>query len=193
MVRLPGHVLPALSKATVIPSRSDACSQRITLTLVLKLDDEAGFKQYLNEIYDPTSPNFQNFLDANEISRRFGPSRESYEAVHAYPKEHGFKLIQGSADYATISVEGRRSDAEQAFAVKFGDYQIGKRKFYANQADPALPGFLASHVQAVIGFNDFAQPSHTHQSAPRGAFTTLRWSLFSASVGRPSYYCLHCR
>jgi hypothetical protein len=172
MVRLPGHVLPALSKATVIPSKSNAGNRRITLTLVLKLDDEAGFKQYLSEIYDPTSPNFQDFLDPSEISRRFGPSKDSYEAVLEYLKEHGFKLIEGSKDYSTISVAGRRSDAEQAFAVKLGDYQIGKRKFYANQTDPALPPNLASRVQAVIGLNDLPEPNHGNQSMPIAA----KWS-----------------
>jgi hypothetical protein len=169
MVRLPGHVLPALSKATVIPSKSDAGNQRITLTVVLKLDDEAGFKQYLSEIYDPESPNFQHFLDASEISRRFGPSKESYEAVLAYLKEHRFKPIAGAKDYSTLSVAGRRSDVEQAFNVKLSDYQLGKRKFYANQTDPALPAALAPHMQAVIGLNDLAEPAHSDLPFPAAA------------------------
>jgi len=165
-VRLPGHVLPALPRATLIQSKPDAGNQRISLTIVLKLEDQEGFEKYLSEIYNPDSPNFQNFLEAQEISRRFGPSKDSYEAVLAYLKDHGLKLIEGSADYSTITVGGRRSDVERALGTKIADYQLGKRKFYANQTDPALPVDLASHVQAVIGLNNLAQPSHGDLTIP---------------------------
>jgi len=38
MIRIPGHVLPALSKATIVPSKSEAGTQPVTLTLILKRD-----------------------------------------------------------------------------------------------------------------------------------------------------------
>ena len=74
MVRIPGHVLPALSKATIVPSKSDADTQPITVTLVLKRDDQAGFDRYLHELYDPHSKNFHKFLTQRQIADRFGPS-----------------------------------------------------------------------------------------------------------------------
>ncbi len=64
-VRLPGHVLPALARATKIAesarqSRKEA-SQPITLTLVLKRDDQAGFARFLHDVYDRRSPDFPSF------------------------------------------------------------------------------------------------------------------------------------
>lgn len=50
IVRLPGHRLSALAKASVATSASDAISKRITLTIVLKRDGEAAFHQYLREL-----------------------------------------------------------------------------------------------------------------------------------------------
>src|SRR5271156_5164749 len=52
MVRLPGHVLPALTKATLIAppnargTRSET-NQPLTLTIILRRDDESGFRHYL--------------------------------------------------------------------------------------------------------------------------------------------------
>ena len=74
MVRIPGHVLPALSKATIAPSKPETDSQLITLTLVLKRDDQPAFERYLHEIYDPHSKNFHHFLSQDQIAERFGPS-----------------------------------------------------------------------------------------------------------------------
>ena len=169
MVRIPGHVLPALAKATVVALKPDADAQPITLTIVLKRDDEAGFQRYLRELYDPHSKYFRHFIAAREIARRFGPSRQSYDKMSAYLHTHGFKLAQGSRHDQTITVAGTRADAERAFGLKIGGYQIGKRKFYANQTDPALPTYLASHVQAVIGLSDLAQPRHGYEKKQAAA------------------------
>jgi hypothetical protein len=53
MVRLPGHVLPALAKATVVASKPNSGAQPVTLTIVLRRDDQAGFEKYLNGLGDP--------------------------------------------------------------------------------------------------------------------------------------------
>src|ERR1700722_3812513 len=61
-VRLPGHVLPALAKASVVPSAAKSESEPITLTLVLKRDNQPAFERYLHDLYDPHSKNFHKFL-----------------------------------------------------------------------------------------------------------------------------------
>src|SRR5277367_709885 len=95
MVRLPGHVLPALAKATVVPSKPNSGSEPITLTIVLRRDDQAGFESYLHEIYDPHSRNAHKFLTQRQIANRFGPSRADYNSVLAYLQANGFKLVRG--------------------------------------------------------------------------------------------------
>ncbi|MGD0120814.1 MAG: protease pro-enzyme activation domain-containing protein, partial [Candidatus Binatus sp.] len=104
MVRLPGHVLPALAKATIIPSKSNSGAQPITLTIVLKRDDQAGFESYLHEIYDPRSKNLHKFLTQRQIANRFGPSRADYDSILAYLHANGFKLVRGSANRLTLTV-----------------------------------------------------------------------------------------
>ena len=59
MVCLPGHLLPALSKATALSPTDHAVQSEadkpLTLTIVLKRDDQAGFERFLHELYDPNS------------------------------------------------------------------------------------------------------------------------------------------
>ena len=43
MVRIPGHVLPVLAKAKKIAPSEDESKQTMTLTIVFKRDDQAGF------------------------------------------------------------------------------------------------------------------------------------------------------
>ncbi|MGE0825074.1 MAG: protease pro-enzyme activation domain-containing protein [Candidatus Binatia bacterium] len=159
LIRLPGHVLPALAKATPVdhPSASLA-EQPLTLTLVLKRHDQAGFERYLREVYDPKSPNYRKFLTQGELSDRFGPSREAYDTVLGYLQSNGFTLVESPANRLTLTVRGPRFAVEKAFALRISDYQIETQIFHANDVDPGLPEKLARNVAAVTGLSNLAVP-----------------------------------
>jgi hypothetical protein len=160
-VRLPGHVLPALAQASRVAATSRAAnaeSQPLTLTVVLNRRDEQGFQRYLADVENPSSPNHLKFLSQAELTRRFGPSQQSYDAVLAWLKSQGFSLSQGSANRLTLTVKGTRAQAEQSFQVNIGDYSLKDRSFYATDQDPAVPANLAPAIQDITGLNDLAQP-----------------------------------
>ena len=94
--RLPGHVLPALKKATIVPSDVTIETKPLTLTLVLKRDDQSGFDHFLHDLYDPHSSNFHKFLTQRQIADRFGPSRADYNSVLRWMGSKGFRLERGS-------------------------------------------------------------------------------------------------
>ena len=158
MVRLPGHVLPALAKATVIPSKPGSDKQQITLTVVLKRDDQAGFERYLHDVYDPHSKNFRHFLTQSQIADRFGPSRGDYGRVLRYLRRNGLVPVETTVNRLTLGVQGTRAAVEQALHVAIQDYKIGNREFRANEVDPTLPLGIGAHVQSVAGLSDYATP-----------------------------------
>jgi hypothetical protein len=164
--RLPisGHVLPVLDQARPMAQRVAAAAEPLTLTVVLRREDQAGFRRLLQELYEPTSPRFRRFLTPQEISDRFGPTQQAYDSVKAYFKQHGFVVSQGSANRLTLTLRGTRGQAERALSVRIGDYTLGGRRFYANAGDPALPPHLASRVQAIAGLSDLGTPRHQPQS-----------------------------
>jgi kumamolisin len=159
-VRLPGHVLPALARASVVETESGAAagSQTIALTVVLNRDDPAGFQRYLRSVYDPGSAQFHHFLTPEEITARFGPSRADYAEVRAYFESAGFSIVRGSQNRLTLTVGGTRAMAERALATRVREYQAGTQRFYANDSDPALPLKVAARTQSVIGLSNLAAP-----------------------------------
>ena len=161
MVRLPGHVLPALQKATLLPNGSYDDAQPITVTITLKRSDQQAFKRYLHDVYDPHSPRFRHFLNQHQIAERFGPTPENYARVLNYLRANGFGLVVGSANRLTLTVRAPRAVVARIFAVRIQDYRIGNRDFYANTQDPAIPTDIAPIVQAVTGLSDLAKPAAT--------------------------------
>ena len=140
---LSGHVLPALARATpvVVEERMKAAAAEpeLTLTVILRRTDEAGFQAYLHDVYDPASPIFRQFLTPAEVAERFGPAQGDYDAVRAHFEAQGFTLGEGSANRLTLMLNGTRTAAATALRVNVRDYRIGEQQFFANEAEPALP------------------------------------------------------
>jgi hypothetical protein len=154
--RLPGHVPAVLKRAKPVAATRAAKQAPLTLTVLLSRSDQAGFDRYLHDVYDPGSPQFHHMLSQQELAARFGPNQESYDAVLAWLHAQGFALEQSSANRLTVTVKGTRRQAEQAFALRIRDYKIGKRRFYANDNNPALPAELVGRVTAISGLSNLA-------------------------------------
>ncbi|HUA33021.1 MAG TPA: protease pro-enzyme activation domain-containing protein [Candidatus Binataceae bacterium] len=157
-VRLPGHVLPVLSKSTAVARTQATGEQPIDLTIVLRRDHQAAFDRFLHELYDPHSARYRHFLTQSQLADRFGPSRQDYALVRQYLVARGFTIVAESQNRLTLTVRGRRAKVERAFDVTIRDYTLGKRAFFANDRDPALPREIASSVLAIQGLSNLATP-----------------------------------
>ena len=181
---LPGHVLDALSRAAAIQTKDGGAAgqlETITLTVVLRRSDPFGFQQYLRDVYDTQSPQYRKFLAPTEVSDRFGPSQRDYAAVQAYFEQQGFTLIHDSANRMTLTVRGTRGQAETALAVKLNDYQLGQKRFYANDRDPSLPASLSPLVQSISGLSTLATP----HAATKEQFDIACGALGLGGAGAP--------
>ena len=161
---LSGHVLEALSRAALLPTRTtaegelSALAAPVTITVVLRRSDEAGVQQLVNDLYDRQSPKYRKFLTPKEVSDQFGPSQDDYATVQAYFEQQGFSIVEGSANRMTLTMIGTRGQAESSLAVNIKDYSIEGKNFYANDTDPSLPLEIAQRVEAVVGLNSLASP-----------------------------------
>lgn len=187
LVRLPHHVLPALARATRL--REERPDEPMTVTLVLRRDDEPGFQRFLRRLADPASGDHRRYLTQAEVADRFGPSRRTYDRLVRHLAAHGLALVEGSANRLTVTVRGRRVDVERALDVHVAHYRLGDRTFFANDADPALPRDLAAHVQSVAGLSDLARPRPTVKTLRRG-FLSLVCELLLAPIPPPAGYKL---
>src|ERR1700722_15619623 len=88
--------------------------QIMNLNIVLPLGDEAGLKNFLSELYDPTSASYRHFLTVPEFTARFGPSQADYDAVVLFAKMNGFTVVGGTRDGMEGQIKGPVSAVEAA-------------------------------------------------------------------------------
>jgi hypothetical protein len=170
-VTLPGHVAPALAQA--IPLMPDdraaqkSARESLTLTITLQRTDQAGFEQYLREVYDPASPRFRRYMTQSQLADAFGPSREAYQQVVEYLSQNGFAVAELAANRLTLAVQASRENVERVFGVRIGDYRLGDRTFHANDTDPSLPVSIAAYVSSVAGLSSMAIPRYLAKTTPQ--------------------------
>ncbi|MBZ5616823.1 MAG: S53 family serine peptidase [Acidobacteriia bacterium] len=156
------------------------------LDIVLPLRNQAELDNFLQELYDPSSPSYRRFLTVQEFTARFGPSQKDYDAVIRFAKRNGFTVVGGSRDGMDVQLKGLVATIEKAFHVAMGVYQhpTENRTFYAPDREPTvdLP-FQLWHISGLDNYsiphpallhrderNLIVQPNFVKGSCPSGSY-----------------------
>ena len=157
-VVLPGHVLTLPRGAVPIAATRDFLEQPLTITVVLNRFNQKGFDSFVRSVNDPTAKQFGHFITQEEVRSTFGPSEEAYKAVRRYLTASDLAVIQDSKNQLTITATGRRSLIERTFGVRFQNYRLRGRTFYATRTNPSVPVNVARYIQAIVGLSNLASP-----------------------------------
>ncbi len=152
------HVREAVRSGQAQPVGRLPGSQVMTLNIVLPLRDQAGLTRFLEELYDPHSFNYRQYLTVSEFTERFGPSQEDYDAVVHFAKANGLTVSGGSRDGMNVLVKARVSAIESAFHVSMNTYQhpTENRIFYSPDREPTTT--LPFHLWTVSGLDNYSLP-----------------------------------
>jgi subtilase family serine protease len=141
-------------------------SQTMKLDLVLALRHQPELENFLQELYDSSSPSYRKFLTVEEFTARFGASQEDYDAVLQFAKANGFKVIGTSRNRMNVQVTGTVGSVERAFHVTIGVYQhpSEKRTFYAPDREPTVDlSFALWHITGLDNFS-IPRPAFVHRN-----------------------------
>ena len=133
-------------------------TQSIHFDVVLALRDRAGLQNFLQEVNDPATPFYRQFITPEEFTARFGPSQEDWDALVAFSKANGFEIVSGSRDAMDLRLIGTVANIERAFHVTLGVYQhpTENRTFYAVDREPTAD--LPFQLWHISGLDNDSKP-----------------------------------
>jgi kumamolisin len=130
--------------------------QIMKLDLVLPVRDQAALDRFVEEVYNPASSSYRQFLTVPEFTARFGPTQQDYDAVVRFAAVHGLTVTGGSRDGMDVQVAGRVSAIERAFNISLLTYKhpTENRVFYSPDREPttSLP-FQLWHVSGLDNYS----------------------------------------
>jgi subtilase family serine protease len=133
-------------------------TQRLSLAISLPLRNEAELDDLLQQLYDPQSPSYHQYLSVQEFTDRFGAAKADYAVLLRFAQANGLTVIDTPANRMVLDIEGPAATIENAFHIALGVYQhpTENRTFYAPDREPTLD--LDVPLLHISGLDNFSLP-----------------------------------
>ena len=153
---LSGHVPP---ESKLLAAKGDLPpTNEMRLALGVPVRDAAGLEKFLQQVTDPRSRNFRQYLTPEEFTARFGPTENDYAAVKNFARAHGLKITGEHGNRLVLDVSGKVEDVQRAFSLKLHRFKhpTEAREFFAPDAEPTVAATLP--LADVSGLSNFKMP-----------------------------------
>lgn len=140
-------------------------TQQLGLSISLPLRNKQQLQTLIQQLHDPSSPQYGKFLSVQQFTEQFGPTEADYNKVIAYAKSKGMTVTRTHSNRILLNVSAPVSAVNQTFAVKMKQYQhpTENRKFFAPDAEPTIePGLPILDIQ---GFSNYDLPHNMLKKA----------------------------
>jgi len=162
------HVHPAVSYGKAVLMGPLPAMQKLNLSIVLPLRNQAGLASLLGRIYDSSNPDYRHFLSVDQFTEQFGPTTDDYRSVADFLDANGFTVTDAPANRLVVSFSGTATQVEKAFNVRMNAYRhpAEDRTFYSPDREPSLA--LNVPVRHIAGLDNFSIPHPAMDDAERG-------------------------
>lgn len=155
---LHGHIPAAIGSFHLQSVGRLPAEEHLGLVIGLPLRNREEFSNLLQQIYDPASPQYHQYLTPQQIAERFSPTEQDYRAVIAFAQTNGLQVSGTHADRTLLRVNGTVAEIEKAFHVTMRVYPhpTEARTFYAPDVEPSPE--LAVPLLHISGLSDYILP-----------------------------------
>jgi hypothetical protein len=168
-------------------------TNRLNLSIVLPLRNQAELTGLLGRLYDPSSADYRHFLSVRQFTDEFGPTVSDYQAVVRFAQANGLTVTSKPVNRLIVPVSGSVEQIEKAFNLTMNVYRhpTEDRTFFSPDREPSLN--LSVAVAHIAGLNNFSIPRPMSMRAPNGkAIANITGSgpggSYVASDMRAAYY-----
>ena len=151
-------------------------SDKMVFSVWLGWRNTAGLTSTLQDMYDPSSPSYQQWLTPAQFHQSYSPAPSEVAEVRSWLVKQGFIVVDVPANNLFVTAAGSTAQVEHAFNVNINLYHLDGRLVRAPNQDPTVPLPLAQQVRAITGLDGaltLTSPSHSaHLAHPRPAAQT---------------------
>jgi subtilase family serine protease len=163
-------------------SGNAAAGAKVVFSVWLGWRNQSQLDALLARQQDPSSGDYHRWLSPQQFRQQFAPDSREVRNVSSWLTGQSFDLIEVPQNHLFVTASGTVAQVEHSFNVNEALYQVGDQTVRAPDANPTIPGSLASSVTAITGLDSayaLAEP-RTKTPAPPPPVGT--------SVGPCSHY-----
>src|SRR3989454_1435872 len=150
---------------------NDFSMEHMLLQLKRSPEQEKALQQFIDELHTKGSPNFHQWLTAQEFGERFGLAQPDLHAINTWLESHGFRVNVVYPSGMLIDFSGTAVQVRKAFQTEIHHLEVKGERHVGNISDPRIPAALAPVVAGVVSLHDFRPHVMHKMHQPRSQFT----------------------
>ena len=154
-VTLYGQAAPLVQQTRLL--RAADANQQLNLSIGLQLRNQVDLDNLLSAIYDPQSPQYQEYLTPDQFNQLFAPTLDQVQQVEVFLQSQGLTVTNVASNNLLIDATGTVVQAQQTFKTQINTYRLGSRTFYANATAPTVPGSISQLITSISGLDNSIQ------------------------------------
>src|SRR3984957_10320881 len=115
---LSGHVPEPVARFHLQPIGHLPGTNRLPLAIGLPLRNRETLTNLLGQLYDSASSNYHHYLTSDQVTEKFGPTEQDYQAVITSARSQGFQTTGTHPNRALLDVSAWVAEIEKALHVK---------------------------------------------------------------------------
>ncbi|HXA46213.1 MAG TPA: protease pro-enzyme activation domain-containing protein, partial [Burkholderiaceae bacterium] len=188
-----GAATPSLAQPQDLGPTSATATQ--TVSIVLKIQNQAQLEQYVAGTVDPFSDNYQQFLTSKQFLHYFAPSNSQMQFVLNALKSQGLVVNDVAPNNLLIHATGTTAQFNQLLQMEVHDYYDGQKYYHRPRNKGVVPQTLADMILVIAGLNTQPNAKSRIRRVPEttasiGALDTTQVSLpkSATTTGTPGKF-----
>jgi regulation of enolase protein 1 (concanavalin A-like superfamily) len=140
----------------------DIVLEHMLLQLRRPEEKEEELQEYLEDVQEPGSRHYHQWLSAHEFGERFGPSDRDLDKITDWLEHQHFQVNVVYPSGMVIDFSGTAGQVRKAFHTEIHEIEVKGEKHHANMSNPQIPSAISSLVVGIVSLHDFS-PHPMHQ------------------------------
>jgi subtilase family serine protease len=152
-ISLQGTVAPDATRLKPVGHADPA--KVMTMEIEFMPRNQAELDALIAAQQNPSSSQYHKWLTHHEYTRRFGPTKQDFNAVADWLKSSGFQVTRGSRREGMVRFSGTVAAVEKAFNARIMTFGDGSQ--FANTTEPEIPAAFAGLFGYVAGLQNLGR------------------------------------
>jgi subtilase family serine protease len=178
MTPMQTNVRPEATAANDLGAVADDFPMDHMLLLLHRPDaQEQALEQLMSEQLDQNSPNFHNWLTAEQFGQ-YGLVAEDLDAINGWLQAQGFTVNEVFSNGVVVDFSGTAGQIRQSFQTEIHNLNVNGTAHIANMSVPEIPSALSPAVVGIVSMNDF-RPHTNFKPRPEYTYTNANGTFYA--------------
>ena len=156
MVRLAGQMHPLARPENDQGAVPDSFPMQHMLFLLKRSpQQEAELERLIDQLHDPNSLRYHQWLTAEQVGQQFGPAQQDITAVVNWLQSHAFQVNVVYPSGLAIDISGTAAQVRETFRTEIHNYGVNGERHIANASELYIPAALEPVVKGFASLDDF--------------------------------------